>query len=815
MTVHYDNLFLNNSGNSLAFKSKNRTVPSASLPSRERREQGARIIQKLNAIQESVTSEEIVQLPIENGMYLEFQSPPGFPLALKSLENKVKGIELMNVKKIDIDDDDVVEYATVFIPRGAENYFVNKAEQYLERNTNSGKPCNQNLIDHIEEINLALVASFFPNRDESFVSEECKNWYEVWLSKPEETNESVEATFRNLLSMLEVDVKSESIIFPDKLILMILANKRDLANLIYYSPSISEFRKATVANTFFLDFNTSEQRDWIDDANQRIINESSNTVINIIDTGIRRTHPLLEEFLQSSDAISYDSDWNPFDRIHGHGTGMAGIALYDGISEILESSHSYSITHSLESSKIIPDSGENEPALYGAITLDVISQQEISNPDRLRVNCMAVTSPDIDTFDGKPSSWSAAIDEITSGAIDEKNKLMLISAGNVRNLQEWMNYPNINQLSSVENPGQSWNALTIGAFTQRDQADLISLPGMRPIAPHSGLSPSSKTSITWDKKWPIKPEVLFEGGNGIRNEHISDVDENYAALTTYHQTDIRLFHFISDTSEATAHASWMAAKIWNKYPEIWPETVRALIVHSAEWTVQMKEQFLSGTRKIDYRNLLRTCGYGVPSLTRAINSMNNKVNMVIESEIQPYTIERQTNKMNEMHLHDLPWPKEELLRLGETEVQLKVTLSYFIEPSPGEKGWKNQYRYPSSLLRFDLNGSRTRTEFLKSINSLTETVDEEESAATGIAWTLGTQRNVGSIHSDYWKGTAADLAISNWIGVYPAIGWWKERKKFGKGNNKLRYSLIVSLSTEADVDLYTPIFNQISGHLEV
>jgi len=36
----------------------------------------------------------------------------------------------------------------------------------------------------------------------------------------------------------------------------------------------------------------------------------------------------------------------------------------------------------------------------------------------------------------------------------------------------------------------------------------------------------------------------------------------------------------------------MAAQIMAEYPEIWPETVRALLIHSARWTEKMKKQFL-------------------------------------------------------------------------------------------------------------------------------------------------------------------------------------------------------------------------------
>ncbi len=38
-----------------------------------------------------------------------------------------------------------------------------------------------------------------------------------------------------------------------------------------------------------------------------------------------------------------------------------------------------------------------------------------------------------------------------------------------------------------------------------------------------------------------------------------------------------------------------------------------------------------------------------------------------------------------MRLHRLPWPKEVLEQLGGLEVRMRVTLSYFIEPSPGSE----------------------------------------------------------------------------------------------------------------------------------
>ena len=331
--------------------------------------------------------------------------------------------------------------------------------------------------------------------------------------------------------------------------------------------------------------------------------------------------------------------------------------------------------------------------------------------------------------------------------------------------------------------------------------------------------PFSTTSLLWDDKWPVKPDILLEGGNVIKDTYGCVACDELSLLTTYYKPSEKQFDLINATSAATAQASWMAARIQAAYPEAWPETIRALLIHSADWTPQMKSQFLNGTSKGNYNALLRTCGYGVPSLGRALWCLKNSVNLVIQSELQPYDRNGDRYVTKDMHIHQLPWPKDVLESMFDAPVKMKITLSYFIEPGPGEVGWKDRYRYASCALRFDVNGTDTKDMFIRRINAAVE--DEEESTGRseggGINWMLGyNNRHHGSIHSDVWEGTAAQLATSNLVGVYPAIGWWRERSWLKRWGHKIRYSLIVSLQTPTQsVDLYTPILTQISTKIPV
>lgn len=84
---------------------------------------------------------------------------------------------------------------------------------------------------------------------------------------------------------------------------------------------------------------------------------------------------------------------------------------------------------------------------------------------------------------------------------------------------------------------------------------------------------------------------------------------------------------------------------------------------------------------------------------------------------------------------------------------------------------------------------------------------QRDTASGSERWVIGSQtRHVGSIHSDIWEGTAAEMATCNMIGIYPIIGWWRERPHLKRWDHKGRYSLIVSLHTpEQEIDIYTPV----------
>ncbi|MBK8591403.1 MAG: S8 family serine peptidase [Sandaracinaceae bacterium] len=264
------------------------------------------------------------------------------------------------------------------------------------------------------------------------------------------------------------------------------------------------------------------------------------------------------------------------------------------------------------------------------------------------------------------------------------------------------------------------------------------------------------------------------------------------------------------TSAATAQAARMAALIAADYPTLWPEAVRALVVHSAEWTTQMQTHLPRASGKRTRAKHVQRYGFGVPSAERALRSANDALTLVVQSNIRPFA----AGKMGELHFFDLPWPRDVLAGLGAAPVRLRITLSYFIEPNPGRRGWKKRHRYASHGLRFEVKGRAELTEdFRKRLNQKALDEDEAKPAKGGDSseWYLGEQaRNRGSIHTDILSCSAADLAERGVIGIYPVSGWWKDQPKRDRSAKGARYALVVSIETPGvEADIWTPVAQQV------
>ena len=621
---------------------------------------------------------------------------------------------------------------------------------------------------------------------------------------------------------LQVTVREHTVSFVEREVVLARASPETIGRIVANTDAIAELRLARDTPSFFIEMEGAHQIAWAQELAERIVPPKGNApAVCLLDSGSTRRHPLIIPALTERDLQAWHVDLHGEDvsaQWNGHGTQMSGVVLYGDLVDILIGNGTVELSHRLESIKILPDFGANDPSLYGYITAAAMGRAEVQAPQRPRAYCLAVTSED-DHWRGRPSSWSAKLDDLAYGDGTDQ-RLIIVSAGNIKMFYPATEYLQQNDTAAIENPAQTWNALTVGAITEKCTITHPDFTGWQVMAPAGDLSPSSRTSVSWENDWPIKPDVVFEGGNHGVDPATGDGDhlDDLALLTTFNRPEERAFTVTGDTSAATGQVARMAIQLLSNRPAMWPETVRALIVHSAEWTPAMRAHLPPNPNQTDLRLVLRRYGYGIPSLEKALHSINSDVTLVIESGLQPYVLEGSGTRSCEMILHDLPWPAHALKAFGETQVEMRVTLSYFVEPNPGERGWTKRHRYGGHGLRFWVKRPEESLErFRLRVNAAAR--DENEPVTKGgndDGWVLGPRlRNRGSIHSDIWRGTATDLASRHAIAVFPVGGWWREKPGLERVNRRVRYALVMSLQANVEIDLYTEISNAIGVEIPV
>lgn len=765
------------------------------------------------------------------GILVQFEAPSGVDLKLESLENKRAGIELRGVHRTVAAAGQYVETATVFVPEGSVAHFLERFEQYATEDTKTGVPKHRDLVDRIAAIQLATLRALWTDDANLFPQGDVRIWWEIWLRRDEAVPGAEIQRLETFAAAHNLVVGNRRLAFDDRTVCLVRATAVQLSTSVTVLNDLAELRQAKTASAFFVDLTPAEQADWTDDLVGRLTLPGADApAVCVLDTGVTREHPLISPGLAAADATAVNAAWGSHDNgggngQAGHGTEMAGLALYGELGSVLASTEPVILRHVLESVKILPPVGANDPDLYGAITAQATSRPEIQAPLRRRVFSMAVTAP-ANGERGQPTSWSASIDALAAGRsfdaetdrlvyLDDadggSHRLFVLAAGNVAEAKLQADHLAICDLEPIQDPAHAWNALTVGACTERAVIGDADYLGWAPVARPGDLSPWSSTGVTMSSKWPNKPDVVFEGGNVATDGHAFDGGvADLCLLSTFYRPLEKFFVLTNATSAATAQVARIATLISADYPTLWPETLRALVVHSAEWTPAMRAAIDATNGRQAVGALLRRYGFGRPALSRALRSADDALTVISQETIHPY----QDGKNREMHLHRLPWPKEVLQGLDDEIVTLRVTLSYFVEPNPARRGWRARHRYASHGLRFDVKtGDESIPEFRRRLNKQAAAEDGEEPTTTSDSaeWILGEQlRHRGSLHSDIWEGTAAELADRGVIAVYPVSGWWKEQPKRDRSDLGARYALVVSIQTRAEnVDIWTPVAQQV------
>lgn len=703
--------------------------------------------------------------------------------------------------------------ATVFATEEGIAKLRRKVEDFAGKDRKSGRPYHADLVQSIGAIVEAGLRALWRSPPQRFPDQDGAVPWEVWLDKTQ-----AEAFIAGAPG-LDLAISADRLEFPEDLVVIATATRGALALAVRRLAGVRALAAPTITADYFDAMDPDEQADWVDDLLGRTTYEAIDdpNYVTLLDRGVSRAHPLIEPALAAADRHAANPAWGVEDMV-GHGTQLGGLSLFGDLTPALQSMLPIQLRHRLESAKIIPDAGHNPHHLLGAMTRAGVNAAETAGARR-RTFALASTTEDDTPHDGAPTSWSSELDQLAAGVSGNVTtpRLLLVSAGN----SDQNRFGNNDYLptcdhpdNEVESPAHAWNPICIGAYTEKNVLP-AGEPGT-PLAPTGDLAPSSRTA-SWSSHWPIKPDVVMEGGNWVINGPPPPMKHSaLSLLTTDRRYPLRAFTTVGETSAATALAARAITELWSDYPELWPETIRALFVSSARWTPQMRSHLPPNPGKGHYGPLFKRYGFGVPDMERARRSASNALTLIVQDRITPY---RESDAggadhvHNEMRLFELPWPVEALRALIAHPVTLRVSLSTFIAPNPSEPARGSKFRYASHNLRFKLNRpNEDRAAFIARISKVEEepegpAIDEND------GWTFGrNRRDLGSLQIDELICPASDLARRNLLAVHPVAGWWKTRAIPDPNERSVRFALIVEIDAGGvNADLYAEVQSAIEA----
>ena len=341
--------------------------------------------------------------------------------------------------------------------------------------------------------------------------------------------------------------------------------------------------------------------------------------ILVVDSGIRN-HPLLEDSIADSIVLPKRGDRTVEDIDDvGHGTQVAGIALYGDIGSCIDKSFDPRLW--LYSAKVMYGDGG-----YAVFDKDELLEHQFKDAVEKTIakhkNCRVI-NVSLGNLDnkmyGKQRQFRLAslIDEIS---FQNKDVMFTVAAGNNFDVSDRELYPEYmleeSPRTKVIDPATSAHALTVGASFQL-------LKRARTTAPW----PSPFTRVGPGLNGMIKPEVIANGGG-----YPSDL----LTINPRWVSEGRLFTLDSGTSFSSPVIAHYLGMLKGEFPSDSRNMLKALVLSSA--TIPRGKprglgEVVWGRKSAETQKILNVYGYGVPNLDDALASDVNRVLLRYDGKI--------------------------------------------------------------------------------------------------------------------------------------------------------------------------------------
>ncbi|MFQ5455253.1 MAG: S8 family peptidase [Nitrospirota bacterium] len=542
------------------------------------------------------------------------------------------------------------------------------------------------------------------------------------------------------------------------------------------------------------------------------------TGILVMDSGIISNHPLLEKAVGDEKSIptkqsSKIEEDRPTDDV-GHGTRVAGIALYGDVKECIDNKR-FNPEVWIFSAKVMFAEEQPDGAIEAVYDHEELFEHQLEKSVRwiaenyptCKVVNISFGNLNKRILSGrKQFNLSSLIDELAK----ELKIIFVISTGNYNDfdLNEYPAYlgDKTNDDTKIIDPASSALGLTIGSVAppygpdMSNQSDILSSPART-------LYPSPFTRVGPGYNGMIKPELVEIGGNVISGHYqpAHNIGGKMISLNKDFVQEGKLFNVDVGTSFSTPKISNCVARLWNKYPDYSANLIKAIILSCASIPDE-KPGFLQGINFSDSNKqlagLLNVYGYGIPSLDKAKSSQDNRVLLIADDKIG----------IDHIHFYHFFLPEEFINESGNK--QLAVTLVF--DPVVN----KNRIDYLGCIMEFHLFHSLEIKEIEQCFKQLK--VEDREEATLPESIKLkeidlnpgGNLRKSGVPQKGIkvWKAKGNPRIDINKPLVLAVIC----KNKWINDNNYLQdYAVIVTVKHEKEIKLYAKIRQRIQERIRI
>lgn len=507
---------------------------------------------------------------------------------------------------------------------------------------------------------------------------------ELWPLELQSERETMIASFRSFCREREIEVLDS--VNNQAIVLLRVECRRELVDQLLL---LRDVRQVDLPPRYQLDFTLL--RLPVSDIGSVPAPAANAPGLVVLDTGITTNHPVLGPAI--GDAQGFAGDGGAAHDVAGHGTAVAGIALYGDVEQCAQS-RSFVPTFRLFSGRVA-DSSDNESSelVENRIARAVTYFREHYGCKVFNLSFGDERRP---YRGGHVDRLAATLDTLSR----QHGILFVVSAGNFKGTdalpQDWRGeYPGylLDDAARIIDPAPALNVLTVGSLAKHETSRMgvrfPKDPAYQPVARRDEPSPFSRTGPGHAKA--IKPELVDYGGNFCVDAR-SRLDWPTAArdvgeLTTNSEFATQgLFMLDSGTSYAAARVSNAVTEILRGYPHASPHLLRALVIAHAE----QPEAALASLGN-DESKALRVLGYGRPRLEASRYSSERRVTLFSEESLPE----------EQHHFYEIPLPDDFFGTPARRERQITVALAH----CPPVRRTRIEYKQTSLTFRVVRAGS--------------------------------------------------------------------------------------------------------------